>query len=780
MSPNDAINPTHFASHVLSRRRICIVTGCLSFLLSVFIWIRCWPLPEHFLDPEPHRSLLLTDRHGIPLYESLSEKETRSRWLPANALPENLVQATLAAEDRRFFHHVGIDPPALARAAWINLRSLRIVEGGSTITQQVVKHLMSRSHTIGGKLKEMLYALRLEHRLSKKEILALYLNLAPYGNQYAGAQAASLGYFGCPTSHLTPAQSSLLAALPQRPSALDPYTHLQSALRRQRWVLNRMKDLDMINEVAYERACFERLSIKDPRHTFEAPHFVEHVLATLPLKMAQEVRTTLDLDLQRDVQGILNSHRRFLLSKDIHNMAVIVLENDTGDILAWEGSGDYFDSEHGGTIDGVTTPRQPGSALKPFTYALAFEHGMTPATVLPDIPSHFPTAEEGVLYSPRNYDGVYRGPMRARKALAGSENVPAVWTLSKVGVPHLLDFLRRIGFTTFDRTADYYGFGLTLGDAEVRLDEMVAAYACMARGGLAKKPRLIMDSDADSGRRLFSERAAFWITDILSDVEARAYAFGRGGSLEFPFQVAAKTGTSQGYTDNWTIGYTKDITVGVWVGNFDRTPLRSSSGVTGAGPIFHDVLVCAQKRVTGRLPTELDPSIVSVPEELRRISICALSGMKAGTACPSVVEEWLESDQLPPICSWHTQTDAQTMTVWPPEYQNWAKGHGLSTAQFRSTTLRQPGKQKPAIIIENPPDGTTYLIDPTLRMEYQSLELQAICGDMQSNIIWKIDGEVIGSSSADRPLFWPLRRGKHILEAIDTLKQRSSVTFLVK
>ena len=286
--------------------------------------------------------------------------------------------------------------------------------------------------------------------------------------------------------------------------------------------------------------------------------------------------TSLDAKLQREVQNIISAHKDRLLKHGAHSVAVAVLDNRTGEWLAWEGSATISARTFGGAIDGVITPRQPGSTLKPFTYALAFEEGFTPATVLPDVPSTFSTAEQGITYEPRNYDGQYRGPLRVRAALAGSENVPAVAMLSRVGPAALLRVLRGAGFTGLTNTADYYGLGLTLGDAEVRLDQLVAAYATFARGGVTI-----------GNRRLFSQRTAFWISDILSDPDAREFVFGSGGSLDFPFPVAVKTGTSQAYRDNWTVGYTRDVTVGVWVGNFDRTELRNSSGVTGAAPIFH-------------------------------------------------------------------------------------------------------------------------------------------------------------------------------------------------
>src|SRR6185503_7787532 len=252
-------------------------------------------------------------------------------------------------------------------------------------------------------------------------------------------------------------------------------------------------------------------------------------------------------------------------------------------------------------------------ALKPFTYAVAFENGFSPATVLADLPSSFPTAEPGVVYSPRNYDGRYRGPLLARHALAGSENVPAVILASNVGVPTLLRFLSRAGISTLDKTASHYGLGITLGNAEVRLDELVGGYAAFARGGEWIEPTFTPRSSTARSERLMSPRTAFWITDILSDADARAFVFGRGSSLELPFPVAVKTGTSQAYHDNWTIGYSRHVTVGVWVGNFDRTPLRHSSGVTGAGPIFHAVMLAAERHATGPATSSSHDSILPAP-----------------------------------------------------------------------------------------------------------------------------------------------------------------------
>ncbi len=767
--------------------RAGVLTATVAF--GLMGWLRCGPLPKGFLDPGAYRSVRVEDRRGRLLYESLSQREARSTWLGPDALPEVLVQATLAAEDHRFFRHPGVDPLAIGRAAWADLKAGRLKEGGSTITQQAVKQIMARRRTVAGKLREMVLAFRLEHRLAKKEILALYLNLAPYGNQYAGVESAAMGYFGCPAANLTAAQAAFLAGLPQRPTGLDPYRNLKGATARQREVLRRMRGLGYLDADDFARAVKERLVFRRAGRPFDAPHFVQMVMAKEGEGGADTIRTSLDMDLQREVQGVIAARAKDLEKHGAGNVAVAVMDNATGEWLAWEGSGAYFDPAHGGAIDGVSTPRQPGSALKPFTYALAFERGFTPASVLPDIPSHFPTAEEGVLYSPRNYDGVFRGPMRARQALAGSENVPAVWLLAHVGVPPLLDFLRGLGFTTLDRSADYYGYGLTLGDPEVRLDEMVAAYATLARGGLYLPPQAVLSNsrsldtttrrvERPGPRRIFSQRSAFWITDILSDNEARAFIFGRGGSLEFPFTVADKTGTSQAYRDNWTLGYTREVTVGVWVGNFDGTPMKNSSGVTGAGPIFHDVMLAAERHAMGRLPGPSDPPVLDVPADLLQTVLCATSGEKASEACPSTAREWLPRDELPPVCRWHVREGAALRTFMPPEYRAWASARKYGSDVPASSHTRVLGHR--ALAIETPPDGATYWIDPTLRADYQALEFTVSGVEGGEAIRWRLDGRPLGIAPARQSVRWSLERGEHTLEAEGGRGERARVSFVVK
>jgi penicillin-binding protein 1C len=776
------------------RRRRLIASLALG--VGLLLWVRLAPLPAGLLD-EPPPSTIVVDRHGVQLYEARSGDGTRAVALTADRLPPMLVAATIAAEDRRFRSHPGVDPVAIMRAAKTNLIERSVVEGGSTITQQVAKLLLNRqmpNRTRGwsAKVHEALVALRLEHRFSKPELLAMYLNLAGYGNQVAGAERASQVYFGVSSAMLTPAQAAFLAGLPQRPTGFNPYRRREAAIARQRAVLRRMQTAGSLRERDALVAREERLNFAPGAPApFLAPHFVEMVLAAAGDSRPHRIETTLDGALQADIRGILETHRQSLQRHGAANVAVVVLHNATGAWLAWEGSGDYFNSSGGGAINGPVMPRQPGSALKPFTYALAFEEGFSPASVLPDVPLSFATAEEGIVYTPRNYDGRFRGPLLARVALAGSENVPAVALASQVGIPKLLRFLSRAGLSSFDKTASFYGLGLTLGNAEVRLDELVGAYAAFARGGEWIQPTFVKASGET--RRLVSSRTAFWITDILSDAEAREYAFGRGGSLELPFPVAVKTGTSQAYHDNWTIGYSSHVTVGVWVGNFDRKPLRNSSGVTGAAPIFHAVMLAAERRATGSHSFSSKSIAGAAPDSTRR-EICALSGLAANSWCPTRRHEWTAAEKEPLPCSWHHLSDEGPVTIWPPEYRAWAhstrdrdhaiarSGQAAHSTRDRDHAAARSGQAEQVnrgIQIVSPADGATYLIDPTLRREFQSLSLRAV-SRQRGRIEWIVNGTEVGVADADAKVDWPLAPGKHRIVARDEQGRTAEALVVVR
>ena len=779
-----------------SRARPRVLLAGAALVLCSAAWVRLGPLPPGLLDGRQPASTLVVDRHGEPLYEALGPGGVRGVPLTAENIPPALAAATVAAEDRRFWSHPGVDPIGIARAAWRNVRARSVVEGGSTLTQQTAKLLLAqrtpgRRRGVGAKITEAVTALRLEHRFEKREILAMYLTLASYGNQIVGAERASQAYFGRSVDMLTAAQAAFLAGLPQRPSAFNPFRNPELAMRRQRTVLARMEAAGFLDAARAAEARAERLALGSGAAAFLAPHFVEMVLAQTAAPRPERIQTTLDASLQREVAGILRSHRPLLERHGAANVAVVVLDNRSGEWRAWEGSGGWPDGSAGGAINGATTPRQPGSALKPFTYALAFEQGYTPASVLADVPSHFPTGENGILYSPRNYDGRYRGPMLARRALAGSENVPAVALAADLGVPSLLRFLTRAGITTFDKSAAHYGLGLTLGNAEVRLDELTAAYAAFARGGEWIEPSFLPRPELPPARRLVSEGTAFWIADVLSDADAREFIFGRGGSLDLPFPVAVKTGTSQAYHDNWTIGFSTDVTVGVWVGNFDRTPLRNSSGVTGAAPIFQAVMMAAQARVNPAPREFVRPGSAALePRE-----ICSLSGLTPHAWCPSRRREWLPRAAEPLLpCSWHHLTDEGLEIVWPAVYRHWARQQEVfrlkaeaTSSRFTSSTSRTPwlppsgGRESASapLAIASPPSGATYLIDPTLRREFQTVPLR-VTSDRPVEVTWSIDGRQLGRATSETSLEWSLVPGTHRISVRDSRGRSSEAVITIR
>ena len=788
----------------MTRRKTLVAFAVIGLSGAIAAWIRLGPLPPGLLEAATTRSTSVSDRRGTPIYEARDADGTHGTMLDATCLPSRLVDATVAAEDRRFFAHGGLDPAAILRAAWRNVVAGRVVQGASTITQQVAKLLIARHEGsaiersrrgIAAKARETIVALRLEHRLDKAQILALYLSLAPYGNQIVGVERASAVYFGRPADQLTVAQAAFLAGLPQRPSGFNPYRARDAAIARQRTVLARMRARGLISGDEAAEALSERLVFERSGKPLVAPHFVELALAAAGAQRPSHLRTTIDLALQRELEGIVRSHRRSLQEHGAHNVAVVVMENSTGAWRAWEGSGDYFDSDHGGAINGAVAPRQPGSALKPFTYALAFDHGYTPASVLPDVSASFPTAEPGVVYSPRNYDNRFRGPLLARRALAGSINVPAVVLASNLGVADLLRLLHRAGLTTLDRTAAHYGLGITLGNAEVRLDELVAAYASFARNGSWLSPTMFEDEAiarragrGEPSRAVASPMAAYWVTEVLADSSAREFVFGRGGSLEFPFPVAVKTGTSQAYRDNWAIGYTRDVTVGVWVGNFDRASLRRSSGVTGAAPIFHDVLLAAERHLTGRAPDSIAaiaPPIVERPGHLERVAVCGLSGMRAGDACLSRTSEWLPADADAAACSWHHQTESGPVVIWPAEYREWAGSrtpqplyHAARPAPSQGQTVKVV--ETKGLSIVSPAEGAVYLIDPTLPAQFQGLALRASPAPSATLVRWSVNDRVVGTAEAADPLMWPLSRGRHHIQARDEVGNVAETTITVR
>lgn len=560
--------------------------------------LACWyllplavPLPPSLGKPPPPGTEIV-DREGNPLRRLLNPEGLRTQAVvPLAGVPQHLIRATLAAEDQRFWRHGGVDLIAVARAICDGIEAGRAVSGASTISQQLIKiSSPRRERGLRLKLREFLAARKLEMIWSKDAILASYLARLDYGNLRVGAAAAAQGYFGKPLGDCSLAECALLAGLPQAPTRLNPYKAFERAKRRQEWILDRMVEEGMITEKTAREATGETLRLVQDFGAFRAPHFVDQVIAGQDARapLPETLRTTLNLGLQTFCEDTVAAQLLRLRTHNVTNAAAVVIDNATGDVLALIGSADYR-SRRGGQNNGAMSGRSPGSTLKPFTYLIALERGDTAATIVDDIPVEFMSATG--IYKPLNYDLRHHGPVSFRRALGNSLNVSAVRVLDRIGGARvLMNALGACGVTTLDRPAEHYGLGLTIGNAEVRLLELTNAYACLARLGTYLPWRMRCDDAVPPARRVFEEDASYLIADILSDPTARAAAFGADSLLNLPFPVACKTGTSSDYRDNWTIGYTPELTVGVWAGNFSGEPMENVSGISGAGPIFRDIM----------------------------------------------------------------------------------------------------------------------------------------------------------------------------------------------
>jgi penicillin-binding protein 1C len=739
-----------------------LATACLSTL-----WI---PLPREDFAPWSVQSLRVVDRNGIVLREYQNDQEGRGTWKPLREISPAVQMATVAVEDRRFAWHPGVDPIAVLRSTVGNIRAWSFRSGGSTLTQQVIRNVYHRPRTIPSKLVEMWNALRLERMLSKDEVLEQYLNRAPYGNQLFGVESAAQWYFGKPARDLSLAEAAYLAGLPNAPTALNPNRNPAASLARQGLILKRLHDQGRVSDDEYARASAQPIQIVPPESHFKAPHVAAMVSALGCTSPDGSVRTTIDYSLQNQVQWIMRGHLRKLQRKNVHNSAAVVLDNRTGEILALVGSADFFDSTHNGQVNGVTAIRQPGSAIKPFMYGLAFESGLTPATLLADIPTAIPDHHGD--YVPENYDRRYHGPVRIRTALACSYNVPAVRTLQRIGKPAFLERLRLCGFTGLDRDAEFYGYGLTLGNAEVNLLEITSGYMAFANRGIWKPAMLVPGRQAaPHPHRAYDESAAYLITDILKDPYARRPAF--GSNFHLPFGYAVKTGTTKDYKDNWTIGYTTRYTVGVWVGNFDGEQMRQVSGVSGAGPIFSDIMMFLHTPPYGQPPEEFEP-----PPGLVRRTVCARSGDLPTRLCEKRLDEWFPEGHEPQdSCGVHQEfrfggpdgsQRKKIFTVFPVEYRAWAYHEGIPLpppGAQRVSRLGNAGRKVDRLMIVSPNAGDYFKIDPVLRQEYQTIVISGFVPPGVEHVRLRING------GEERPfnasgVRWQLQRGVYRFQLV--------------
>ncbi len=794
-----------------------------------------------------HPTTQILDRKGRLLYEVVDPNAGKQLTLRLDTLPAACIQATLATEDKRFYQHPGFDLIAIARATWQYGRAGgNVMSGASTLTQQLARNLFLSpqeryTQSLSRKLREAYLAWQLEHRYTKDELLALYLNQTYYGNFAFGIEAAAQVFFAKPAAQLSQAECALLAGLMQSPTAYNPLQAPETAKARQLTVLRLMQDAGYINAEQVKQIASEPLHYGSHLFNIQAPHFVMYVQDLLTQQVGLEqlregglrVTTTLDLDLQHQAEravqyrlDLLNCRQPGLCTaktdrnRRVDNAGAVILDSHTGEILAMVGSPDYFNERIQGNINAVLILRQPGSAIKPLTYAAALDptwsaknglQPLTPASIIPDLDTTFHVKDQQgnpVPYKPMNYDQRYHGPVSLRTALASSYNIPAVKTLDRIGVNTLQQIARQAGISTFNKQ---YGLALTLGGGEVKLLELTAAFGVF-ENGTRLEPKAILqtrrqgdkETARDSSYRptallsqpIIAPATAYLITDILADHNARMPAFGQSSVLDLPFAAAVKTGTTTDWRDNWTIGYSTERLVGVWVGNADNQPMIDVSGIDGAGPIWHDLMLAAHPQM---------PPAFRQPSDIKIVNICAPSGLLPSPDCPRTrAERFIRGteptqidNQFQPIAidlatglrATTTTPPARTQTrvYWmlPPEYSNWMLGQGIAIAPPNPECGAQGAPQSAAcktttastqtppsafgiphsLVLTSPTSNIGYEIHPGVPRERQRIEVGGYSADGEPWAELRLvkDGTILAQAKHANRInaWWVLEPGNH-------------------
>lgn len=660
------------------------------------------------------------DRHGEPLGITYQNRFNLTDVRPLHAVPEFLRNAVIASEDRHYFEHDGIDWGARVSALWQNIRAGKTVRGASTISEQVVRIVHPRPRNLWSRWMEGVEAMALEHASGKGEILEFYLNQVPYAANRKGVAQAAHYYFDRELDTLTPKEILVLAVLPRAPSALDLYKNpalVEPAVAR---LAEAMRQRGSLGALQTKALLAQPVAVRPPPSPDDVSHFIAYIRESVPYQASDNgiLRTTLDAPLQKTVQGLLDGRIKALSRKQVHNGAALVVDHTTGEILAWAvgGSGDAAMSAQtpASRVDAVRAPRQPGSALKPFLYALALDSGWSPATLLNDVPMS--EAIGSGLHAFNNYSHVFYGKVTLREALGNSLNIPALQTIGYVGAQRYLDTLHAFGFASLAQPVEFYKEGLALGIGEVSLLEMVQAYGALAHRGLFRPVTPLLGAQTAAGVRVVSPEAASLIGNILSDPFARRMEFGAGSVLNLPVAAAVKTGTSSDYRDAWVLGFNARYTVGVWLGNLDQTPMDGVTGSVGPALVLRGIFA--------ELARQDDPRHLYMSPALERRDVCADTRWQPGDAeCFPRTEYFISG----------TENATQT---GPPA--------------------------APGIRLTRPTSGLQIAYDPRLPPAAQAFEFAAAGTGSGHKIEWVLNGRTVEVTSGPT-LLWQLERGAYTL-----------------
>jgi penicillin-binding protein 1C len=769
--------------------RLALLGACAALAGAWLAWLLAWPLPARLAQPP---SAVVEYRDGTPAFVFLSPDDRYRMATPPEAVDPRYLEALVRFEDKRFWRHGGVDPLAVLRAAWLNLRHREVVSGASTLTLQLVRVLEPRPRTVASKAIEALRAAQLESRLTKHEILAAYLTFVPFGRNVEGLGAASWAYFGHGPEHLTAAEIATLLAVPQSPTRRHPSAANRDRLRAARdeiaaWMAARgaLPLDDGAVPLAAEQLLRQIAAEAAPAELRPLPRAASHLAFWLRARDPSALRlpTTLERGVQQLAERQLGALRGELAALGIHNGAAVVVDHRRSEVLGLVGNLDFWDREHGGQIAGFDVRRSPGSALKPLIYALAIENGLAlPGHLVADIPVRYGD------YQPDNYDGDFAGLIPLEEALSHSLNVPFVRLLSRLGMDRFLGALREGGVAGLDEREGWYGLSAAIGAVEVTPLELAQLYSGLARGGSATPLRLLRSAEdlegkvaAPAGRRLFSAGAAHLTRRALERRDRPDFPERRRMSGA-PRGIAWKTGTSYGHRDAWAAGSLHDLTVVVWLGNFDNRGAVDLVGAEAAGPVFFDLIeALADRRPAASLPR--------IPAELQTVEVCAESGFLPGAACPTRRGALALRGRVPvERCPYHARIDvdldtglalnpscrsgrrweSRSVSVYPASLHRWLAREDKRLP--RMPPLDPSCVERPAttagLRIVSPPARHTLLMLPGVPAEDQEVPLQAEAEGAR-RISWFVDGRYLGSAPAAEALWWTPAPGTHEVLATD-------------
>lgn len=742
------------------------------------------PFPAEKLAPPP--SIVVYDRNGEMLRAFLSEDEMWCMPVIADKISPSLKKAVLTYEDKYFRWHFGVNPISIFRAAIVNLKAGRIMQGASTITMQVARMMEPKPRTFGNKLIEMFRALQLELRFSKNEILTCYFNMAPYGGNIVGIGAAAHLYFNKSPDKISLGEAALLAAIPNSPNALRPDIFPEAAKQAREKVLNILLKNNRITEAQKDEALSEPIPNGRFDLPFKTPHLSTKLVERFPEK--KNLRTTVDADIQLLAEKTLQTHLAPLRSRGISNGAIVVIENENRDVLAMVGSYDFWDTANNGQVNGAMSPRSPGSALKPFIYALGMDAGLiTPKSLLYDVPVEYRN------YRPVNYDETFHGVVTVEEALIRSLNVPAVNLYAQMGENGIYAFVNEAGLTTLPKPKDYYGLSLILGGCEVTLLELTNLYAGLANGGRFQPYRFLQDEPSQGGKSLLSEGACFILSEMLSQLRRPDLPSSWEYTVDLP-KIAWKTGTSYGHRDAWSIGYTPKYTIGVWAGNFDGNGVPELVGAETAAPILFSLFSSLEKSKQSAWFIQ--------PASVKKRQVCTVSGMPLSKHCASARNEYYlpgispiqECDihkvilvdkatgtRLCSHCRIGREYEEKIVEQWPAEIATWMERSGYPMDKipphFPDCSQVVSG-EKP--VIRSPSPDTEYKIRPAVALKYQKILLDASVSNRTKKIYWFLDGKMVFSGDPKEKVFITPKIGPHTVLCLDDEGRSSEMRFVVK